>query len=227
MICAALAGILIAACAGSPAAQNDQAQPGPAAVQPAVPVAAIQRDKVMIDYRGASLGGQVPEWVLWASESDPDNRIPGLPRLNGKKSFLTQNTGQDLDLLQAWVNLQALGDAANAIKTNVETEAGSALEGNKNTPGNRSAVEQFINSFAEVEISGLGRELDFWTKERSQSTGEENYTYYLVFGITEENFNYLIDQALGKVQAATAEEKEMLTDIKDRMSRLRFKVTGE
>jgi hypothetical protein len=219
MVCVALAGILFAACAGSPPVQSSQAQPGPAA--------AIERDKVMIDWRGASLGGQVPEWVLWATESDPDNRISGLPRLNGKRSILTQNTGQDLDLLQAWVNLQALGDTANTIKVNVETEAGRALEGNKNTPGNRSAVEQFINSFAEVEISGLGRELDFWTKERSVSTGEENYTYYLVFGITEENFNYLIDQALGKVQATTAEEQEMLTDIKDRMGKLRFKVTGE
>jgi hypothetical protein len=94
------------------------------------------------------------------------------------------------------------------------------------TPGSQSVIKQFINFFAEAEISGLGRELDFWIKERSPA-GEESYSYYLVYGITEENFNYLVEQALGKVQAKTAEEREMLADIEDRMGRLRFKVTGE
>jgi hypothetical protein len=154
---------------------------------------------------------------------------PGKKRrgLKGKKTILVQNSGQDLDLLQAWVNLQALGDASIMIKTNVRNEAGNALEGNKNTPGNKNAVDQFINFFSQAEISGLGRELDFWVKERSKSSGEENYTYYLVYGIEEENFNYLVEQALGKVQAKDQEEKEMLDDIKDRMSRLQFSVTGE
>jgi hypothetical protein len=212
---------LFAACSGAPAAQNAAAP----AAQPA-PAPAIQRDKVTIDYRGASLGGQIPEWVLWASEGDPDNLLAGLSRVQGKKTILVQNSGQDLDLLQTWVNLQALSDASSMIKTTVSTEAGSALEGNKNTAGNKSAVEQFITAFSETEISGLGRELDFWVKERSVSTNEENYTYYVVFGITEENLNFLIETALGKVQAETEEEQEILDDIKDRMSQLRFRAQG-
>jgi hypothetical protein len=69
--------------------------------------------------------------------------------------------------------------------------------------------------------------MDFWTKERSLSTNKETYTYYLVFGITEENFNYLIERALGKVQAQTQEEEEMLDEIKDRMKQLRFGVAGD
>jgi hypothetical protein len=220
------AAAVFTACAGAP---PERPAVEPAASQPAVPVTppAIQRDKVTVDYRGASLGGQVPEWVLWASDGDPDNQIAGLARVQGKKTILVQNSGQDLDLLQAWVNLQALSDASVMVKTTVSTEAGAALTGNKNTPGNRSAVEQFINIFSETEISGLGRELDFWVKERSTSTGEENYLYFVVFGIEEENFNYLIAQALGKVQAETEEEQEILDEIKDRASRLRFRATGE
>jgi hypothetical protein len=224
MIGIVLVGVLFAACAGAPSARNDESQAAPG--QFAAPASAIQREKITIDWRGANLGGQIPEWVQWAGMGDPDNLISTLPRTKGKKTILLQNSGQDLDLLQAWVNLQALGDAAVMIKTNVTNEAGNALAGDKNTPGNQSAVSQFINSFSEAEISGLGRELDFWIKERSP-TGEESYSYYLVYGITEENFNYLVERALGKVQAKTAEEREMLTDIKDRMGKLRFKVTGE
>jgi hypothetical protein len=225
MLALVVAGIFTA-CAGSPPVQNSTAAEPAAVSQPApAPAPAIQRDKVTVDYRGASLGGQIPEWVLWAAEGDPNNLIAGLARVQDKKTILVQNSGQDLDLLQAWVNLQALADASTMIKTNVSVEAGNELEGNKNTPGNRSAVDQFITMFSETEITGLGRELDFWVKERSVSTAEENYIYYVVFGITEENFNHLVETALGKVQTETEEEQEMLDGIKDRMRQLRFSVT--
>jgi hypothetical protein len=214
---------LCAACSGSPPPVQTAVEQG----QPALVPSVIQPDKVTVDYRGASLGGQIPEWVLWVAEGDPDNQLADLPRVQGKKTIVVQNSGQDLDLLQAWVNLQALSDASIMIKTNVNTEAGSGLEGNKNTPGNRSAVNQFINIFSETEISGLGRDLDFWVKERSASTGAENYVYYVVFGIEEDNFNHLIAQALGKVKAETEEEQDMLNEIEDRMRRLRFRATGE
>jgi hypothetical protein len=222
------AGSLLAACAGSPPVQGSQSQSAPAAAgdRPSVPASGIQRAKTTIDWRGANLGGQIPDWVIWAGEGDPDNLISSLSRVNGKKTILLQYSGQDLDLLQAWANQNALADASTSIKANVEVEGGNALEGDKNTPGNRSAVAQFISIFSEVEISGLGRELDFWVQERSPA-GDESYTYYLVYGITEDNFNYLVERALGKVQAKTDEEREMVADLKDRMGKLRFKVTGE
>jgi hypothetical protein len=145
-----------------------------------------------------------------------------LPRVNGKKTIVVSSSGADLDVLQSWVNFQAQGYAVSTIKNKVKNTGGLALEGSKNTEGNKSAVAQFINAFAEAEISGLGREMDFWVKERSKSTNKETYTYYLVFGITEENFNYLIERALGKVQAQTQEQEEMLDEIKDRMKQLHF-----
>jgi hypothetical protein len=182
---------------------------------------------VTVDWRGANLGGGIPEWVQWVSNGDPDNLLTTLPRVKGKKTIVVSSSGADLDALQTWVNLQAQGETASTIKNKVTNEGGLALEGGKNTEGNRNAVAQFINAFAETEISGLGRELDFWVKERSRSTNKETYTYYLVFGITEENFNYLIERALGKVQAQNQEEEEMLDEIKDRMKQLRFGVVGD
>jgi hypothetical protein len=224
MIGILLAGFLLAACAGVPPAQGSRPVAAPG--QPAAPASAVQRENVTIDWRGANLGGQIPEWVHWAGIGDPDNLIAGLPRVNGKKTILLQYSGQDLDLLQVFGNQNALADASISIRTNVEVEGGNSLEGNKNTPGNRSFIAQFITIFSETEISGLGRELDFWIKERSPS-GEESYSYYLVYGITEENFNYLVEQALGKVQASTEEEREMADEIRSRMRQLRFKATGE
>jgi hypothetical protein len=211
-----LGALLISACSSSPQ---------PASASNTEAPSTIQRDKVTIDYRGASVGGQVPEWVIWAGEGDPDNQIADLPRLNGKKTILVQEEGKNLDLLQVWVNLQAQGDAAAMIKNSVETEAGNSTAGDKNTEGNKSVVARFINNFSQATISGLGREMDFWIKERSKSSGAENYSYYVVYGITEDNFNFLIEQALGKVQAKTQEEKEMINEIKDRMGRLRIRAT--
>jgi hypothetical protein len=48
-----------------------------------------------------------------------------------------------------------------------------------------------------------------------------------VHGITEENLNFLIAQALGKVQTETQAEKEILTEIEDRMKQLKIRATGE
>jgi hypothetical protein len=72
---------LLAACAGSPqtARAGGDADPSRAVAGSST----IQRDKVTIDYRGAGLGGQVPEWVLWAAEGDSGNLLAGLPRLYG------------------------------------------------------------------------------------------------------------------------------------------------
>jgi hypothetical protein len=211
-----LAALLVSACSSSPQPAQISATEAPST---------IQRDKVTIDFRGAGLGGQIPEWVLWAADADQNNQLADLPRLKGKIAIPFSSSGQNLDLLQAWVNLEAQGEAATRIKNTVRVEGGRALEGDKNTAGAKSAVDQFINNFSQATISGLGRELDFWIKERSKSSGEENFVYYVVYGITEENFNFLIEQALGKVQAETQEQKEMVNEIKDRMSRLRISVT--
>jgi hypothetical protein len=219
---AALA-VLLNACAGSPQAPREARQPGAAASS------GIQRDEdmVTVDWSGANLGGQIPEWVRWLATGDQDNLLPTLPRVNGKITIPVLNSGADLDLLRVWVNLQAQGEVATRIKTVVKNDAGSGLKGSKDTEGNRNAVSQYINAIAEAEISGLGRELDFWIKERSTSTNKESYTYYLVFGITEENYNFLIERALGKVQAQTQEQREMLDEIKDRAKQLHFGVTGD
>jgi hypothetical protein len=39
----------------------------------------------------------------------------------------------------------------------------------------------------------------------------------------EQNFNFLVEQALGKVRAETEEEQEMLDEIENRMRQLRFR----
>jgi hypothetical protein len=208
---------VFAACSSAP----------PAAQSPAVnPATVIQRENQTIDWRGANLGGQIPDWVRWTAEGDPDNQIADLPRLKGKKVVQVENKGKDLDVLQAWANIEGLGDAAQSIKTSVEREGASMLEGTKNTLGNKNMVNTFTTVFTQADISGLSRELDFWVKERSP-TGEEQYTYYMVFGIAEENFDYLVEQALGKVQAKNTEEQEMVDELRNRMRNLRFKVTGE
>jgi hypothetical protein len=215
---AALA-VLLNACAGSPQTPREARQPG------AVVPSGIQRDKVVIDWSGANLGRQIPEWVGWVGDGDPDDLLSTLPRVSGKKTIAVSSEGTDLDLLRVWVNLQAQGNAATMIKTMVSNEAGGAAEGG--TEVKKFAATQFINAIAEAEISGLGRELDFWVKERSISTNKESYTYYLVFGITEENYNFLIERALGKVQVQNQEQREMLDEIKDRAKKLRFGVAGD
>jgi hypothetical protein len=222
--------VLFGACAGSPPSNNvtqDRANTEAAQSQPVNRAPVAELDTVMIDWRGASLGGEIPDWVRWAADGDPDNKIPKLERLNGKKTFLIMSSGQNLDLLQAWANIEAQGDVVTRIKTTVRDEGGLKLEGEKNTPGNRSVVEQAISFFSQAELSGLERELDFWVKERSKSSGVESYNFYLVYGITNENFDYQVSRALGQVQAKTQEEKEMLGEIEDTIKQLRISATGE
>jgi hypothetical protein len=215
-----LAGILLAACAGSPPAQGSR----PVAAA-AVPASGSQGgESVAIDWRGRSIDVTVPDWVKLAMVSDPDNKISDLPRLKGKISILREYTGKDLDGVRSFGNSQIMGDTATRIKAGVRAGAFSAVTGK--TDESRNIAENFAVNFADEEISGLGQELDFWIKNR-KANGEEEYSYYLVYGLTEENFNYLVEKALGKVQAKTDAERETVDILRNHMKELQIKVVGE
>jgi hypothetical protein len=219
----ALAGALLAACAGSPPAQGSQSAAAAAPTQPAAS-GSQGGESVAIDWRGRSIDVAIPDWVKLAIVSDPDNKISDLPRLKGKISILREYTGKDLDGVQAFGNSQIMGDTATRIKASVRAAAADAVTGN--TDETRNVVDQFNAIFANQEISGLGQELDFWIKNR-KANGEEEYSYYLVYGIAEENFNYLVEQALGKVQAKTDAERETVDILRNHIKELQIKVVGE
>lgn len=210
------AALAFAACATSkPAAGVGPGSADPAPQKPA----AIER--VRLDYKGAAIGSEVPVWVE-AAVDDDYQRISQLPQFKGKIPMVDYGTGQNLDLLRSWVNnfnMQAA--VARRISTFVSAKFGGTQLGSKDTPENRNLLQEIVGTFSKTEINGHAKEMDYWIKLRtidhSKGTDTEQYYYYVVYSISQDDLDYQVAQAMGKVAAATKEQQELKTDVQTAM----------
>jgi len=185
--------------------------------QTAVSPQPIQR----IDYQGAAIGSPIPEWVEYAVNRDVES-IKRIPRFNGKVPIVAEGNGQNLDLLRSWVNnFNVSAEVSRRITNYVEAEFGGKLVGSKDTPESRNVLNEVVTSISNTRFSGLAREMDYWIKVR-MADGKEEFRYYVIFSIDEENLQHQIDVAMGRVSARTAEQRELLNDVQDAMRRTRW-----
>ncbi|GHT85958.1 hypothetical protein FACS1894137_10900 [Spirochaetia bacterium] len=183
-------------------------------------------ERVIVDYKGAVLGSDIPDWVNAAVDDDLE-RITRIPRFKGKVPFIDYGEGQNLDLLRSWVNnFNAQAGVSRRISNMVQANFGGEQLGNKNTPENNNFVKEIIATFSNTDIKGLAREMDYWIKlrtiDKSKGTETEAISYYVVYSIAEEDLNYQIAQAMGKIAARTQEQQEIKADVEAAMKRVAF-----
>lgn len=211
---AAMGAILLGSCASKKSAIKAAAPPK---VDKSV-------ERVILDYKGAGVGAEIPAWVEAAIEDDYET-IAKMPRFEGKMPIVDYGYGQNLDLLRSWVNnFNVQAGLSRRIGNTIEATFGGAQLGDKNTPENNNFVKEIVATFSGITISGLTKEMDFWTKlritDKEKKTQEERYEYYVAYSISEEDLKYQIDLAMGKIAAKTKEQEEIKTDVADAIKRV-------
>jgi len=222
LLCAAIGAIVVvvfSACGSSPAGTGSGSGSPP-------PEQSNQVQFIRVDYQGAAIGSDIPEWVELALNGDLAT-IKKMPRFSGKEPIVDWGNGQNLDLVRSFVNnFNVSAGVSRRITTYVEAEFGGKQLGSKDSPANRNFVEEIVASFSNAEFSGLAREMDYWVKlrivDRGKGTQTEEYRYYVVYSIPEDILQHQIDVALGRVTAKNQEQQEIKTDVENAIRSARF-----
>ncbi len=166
---------------------------------------------VIIDYKGAALGADIPGWVTDAANGD-NEAVKASLKLNGKKIWVLTNTGDDLDMLKLWTDqVDARAQIASGIEQTVadlitaEMNAKQADESSK-----QKMVDEFSSRVTNITLQGLDKHTDYWTYTRRVKTGVkkpktdddyiEGYTYLVVFTMDEALFQQQLEAAFSDVE---------------------------
>ena len=201
---------------------------GCASTQTAKPAKqAKEIERVIVDYKGAALGADIPSWVEAAVEDDYIT-LQNLPEFKDKDRLpvIAVERGKNLDLLKSWANnFSAQAQVSRAIQNKVSAEFGGNQEGDKNAEENANFVKELVATFSNTKISGLKKERDYWVKMKTRDnynkTEEQQYEYYVLYSIDNKDLQHQIDVALGKVAAQTQVQKEMKNEVKDALAKLK------
>lgn len=208
--------LLLTGCGSTQVAQQPASQP--AAVQAPAPVPQTQ----IVDWKGTAVGEPIPQWAKDAFNEDY-GAIIKLPQLEGKIPVIRSNTGKKLAALRAWVNnVDVKSGVASTLSSKVRTKAGG--EGKGNVDGNYERfVQELEANFSQVEINGLGKEMDYWTLTRkigADGKPEDTYNFVVVYSIDREVFNQQIKQVLAKRRPQNEAEKKFEQDLADEFAKL-------
>jgi len=211
LLCAAIGAIAVAALAACGSAPSGTGSGS-----------GSQIEFIRIDYQGAAIGANIPEWVEAAVNSDLET-IKKLPRFSGKEPIVDWGNGQNLDLVRSFVNnFNVAAGISRRITTYVEAEFGGGQLGTKDSPDNRNFVKEIVASFSSAQFSGLAREMDYWVKGRIRGTQTEEYRYYVVYSIPTDILQQQIDAALGRVTAKNQEQQEIMREVETAMRSAQF-----
>jgi hypothetical protein len=131
-----------------------------------------------LDWKGAALGTQIPEWVIQAQNNV--FVIESLSEFKDSYCFVVDAPNESsLDYAVAWVSNTANGAArvGTAISTSVNGGAEAAF-GAERTEGVNSMLDDFNHSMIDASFAGLRKAGDFWMLNRNTATKREYYTGY-------------------------------------------------
>lgn len=198
------AAVFFSGCASSPEAE----------AKSDVPVSKrVERER--IDWKGASIGAEIPAWVYSALDEDY-KAISRLPQFEGKVIFFEESQGKNLDLLKSNVNnFDVQGAFSRRLSNFVIAKFGGEQEGSKNDVDSESYLKEIVSTFSKTEINGLGRELDYWVKTRyidnDAKTSQDIYQYFVVYGIDKKDLRIALDR-----RARTCSGKERISEENER-----------
>ncbi len=184
----------------------------------------------IVDYQGATLGSEIPQWVKLVSEGQYGQKVlsKSMPDLEGKKVFVVTGRGDNLDFVKSWVNLV---DVETEVSGSLERVTGkvvtSKLEGNASAKGlqaNQTEVNKALNDYRialqDVRIAGLERVAEYWTLIdvlEKNKTVDSYYEYYTVWSMDQKVFNAQLEKSLEHIDEATTEAAELKRLVKEKL----------
>lgn len=175
-------------------------------------------EREMIDWKGASIGSELPDWIYSAVDNDV-LALSTLPQFENKIIYFAEDQGQNLDLLKSWVNnFNVQASFSRELSNFVIAKFGGEQNGSKNEEEVQMYLNELVASCSKAEINGLGKKLDYWVKTRyidkELDTVKDVYQYFVVFAIDKDDFRLQMDRVLGKVEAKTEAQRKLKADVK-------------
>ena len=178
--------------------------------------------RVIVDYQGATLGKEIPEWVELLVEGQYSQPVlkTVMPNLENKKVFVTMGRGDNLDFVQTWTDLV---DIETEVAGSLERVAGKAVEaemrGKASAKGkdiDSTELERIINmyraSLVNVRFSGLERIASYWLETEvmdGKKVQNDYFEYYAVWAMDENLFEKQLKSAMSKIDETSTEAKEL------------------
>ena len=178
--------------------------------------------RVIVDYQGATLGKEIPEWVTLLVEGQYSQKVLSsvMPNLEHKKVFVTMGRGDNLDFVQTWTDLV---DIETEVAGTLERVAGKVVEAEMNGKASASGktvepseVDRTVNmyraSLVNVRISGLERVASYWIETQvkdGKKVTDDYFEYYAVWAMDEKLFDKHLKEAMAKVDETTTEAQEL------------------
>lgn len=175
---------------------------------------------VIIDYKGQSFGGDIPGWTIDAANGDR-NLVQKALHLEGKKIWLLQNDGTDIDILKEWTDqIQGRSQIASSIEQSVVDVIQNELDGSVVTEAQKKMmVDRYSGRLVNLTLNGLEKEADYWTLTQTLKTGLKKgksaddyiykYTYLAVFAMDEELFTRQLEAAMANVDDNDSESENL------------------
>ena len=175
-------------------------------------------EREMIDWKGASIGSELPDWIYSAVDNDV-LALSTLPQFENKIIYFAEDQGQNLDLLKSWVNnFNVQASFSRELSNFVIAKFGGEQNGSKNEDEVQMYLNELVASCSKAEINGLGKKLDYWVKTRyidkELDTIKDVYQYFVVFAIDKDDFKLQMDRVLGRVEAKTEAQRKLKADVK-------------
>lgn len=175
---------------------------------------AVNRPQV-IDYQGATLGKEIPEWVDVLLEGN-NAAVEKKLGLSGVKTFIVEANGPNLDMLKSWTDLvnietEVAGQIERQVAQTVQaTMAGMEDAGEAEV---QKAIDMYAVSAKNVTINGLEKKAQFWVETQQIKPGLKKaknpsdyivrYTYYVVYCCDAKLFEKQMKAAMDDVEDNT------------------------
>ena len=183
-------------------------------------------EREMIDWKGASVGSEIPSWVVDAVDQNY-KAISQLPQFENKLVFFAEDQGKNLDMLKSWVNnFNIQGAFSKSVSNFVISKFGGEQAGSKNDETSESFLKEITSTYSKTEINGLSKELDYWVKTRyidhDKKTSEDIYQYFVVYAIDKNDLKLQLDRALGLVEAKEESQKKLKVEVSAAIDEVQF-----
>ena len=183
-------------------------------------------EREMIDWKGASVGSEIPSWVVDAVDQNY-KAISQLPQFENKLVFFAEDQGKNLDMLKSWVNnFNIQGSFSKSVSNFVISKFGGEQAGSKADETSESFLKEITSTYSKTEINGLSKELDYWVKTRyidhDKKTSEDIYQYFVVYAIDKNELKLQLDRALGLVEAKEESQKKLKVEVSAAIDEVQF-----
>ena len=152
----------------------------------------------VLEHKGTRWGVAQPSWVNTVL-STPNQKTLSKDLGIDKHIWVISKSGKDLDFLQTWVDqVDARAEIAASIKQGVADFVGAKEKGEDSEIVVKD-VERYSSRAEMVVLSGLNKEIDWWSKTRTRlnkkSDYVELYDYMVVYSLDEKLYENQIKEA--------------------------------